>query len=328
MLKCRRTLAVLSLLSLLLGGMLLFVGIASAEVVGPCKVTFNGRDVATASTPSTAIAVDAKATVPASIESQDKITGHSVSLEFAGVPWVVTSGVDDSRSWMGQVDVHRYAKYGVGLYKVIGASTGPGACSGTGFVKVTGVFPLGTVAGAAAAGVTVVGAALVGASVASAGGAAGRSSPPTVGEDRGPGQAENYCDPDQPADPILGTIYKVNRCLASALPAMFMTVAVMVSGMGAPGAPGAMPRRVGFRPFVPILGILGGLLAGVGTLVLAQQFALVYPTRTVVIVWMAVSLVLGILLPWLGRLSAVRKVNRVLAARAAAAGSGAGGAAR
>ena len=54
--------------------------------------------------------------------------------------------------------VDDYAKYGVGLYKVIGQSEGPaGTCSGSALVKVAG-NPLKTVAGAAAAGITALGA--------------------------------------------------------------------------------------------------------------------------------------------------------------------------
>jgi len=150
---------------------------------------------------------------------------------------VVTSGEDSSNFWTGQVGVHKYAKYGVGLYKVIGASTGPGACSGTGYVRVTGRNPLSAAAGAAAAGMTVVGVALVGASVASAAlSSKGFPSPtdPIYLHDDSDDQRHALTHEDQ--------WQKWERCLHAALPALFMTVAVMVSGMGAPGAPGALPR--------------------------------------------------------------------------------------
>jgi hypothetical protein len=117
---------------------------------------------------------------------------------------------------------------------------------------------------------TVVGVALVGAIVASAALSSKGLPSPTD-----PIYLHDDSDDQRHASTHEGQWQKWERCLHTALPALFMTVAVMVSGMGAPGAPGALPRRIGFRPFVPVLGVLGGLLAGAGTLVLAQQLALV-----------------------------------------------------
>ncbi|HEX7463972.1 MAG TPA: hypothetical protein VF382_03640, partial [Actinomycetota bacterium] len=130
---------------------------AMAQVSGPCTVTLNGVDANQASTPQTAVEVDYRDQATIQVQSTSSITSHQVMLEFAGFRWTASSGADTGTSWQGAVDIAKYATYGVGLYKVVGVSTGPGACSGAAFVKVTGKSPLSTVAGAGAAAATAVG---------------------------------------------------------------------------------------------------------------------------------------------------------------------------
>src|SRR5207244_899037 len=107
-------------------------------------------------------------------------------------------------------------------------------------------------------------------------------------------------------------------CLLALPRALLSTMALMVAGAGAPGAPGGRPLpRVRWHPRISILGLVAGLLTGLGALVLLQQYAIVYPTRTVAIVMLAAGLVVGFVLPSIRRLFATRKLNRTLASRSA-----------
>jgi hypothetical protein len=108
------------------------------------------------------------------------------------------------------------------------------------------------------------------------------------------------------------TYHQVRRLCVGFVIAAFMLTLVAVAGAAlTAAAPG--PGRVRFRPRLSFFGILGGLLAGLGAGVLLQQYAILYPTRTVAIIELAAGLALGILLPSLGRLRAVRRINRRLA---------------
>jgi hypothetical protein len=90
------------------------------------------------------------------------ITQLKVELEFAGIRWTVHDEPTTGRTWSKEVAVDDYATYGVGLYKVIGSSSGPGlSCSGAALVKVEG-NPLTTVAGLVGLGLAIVGGVAVG----------------------------------------------------------------------------------------------------------------------------------------------------------------------
>jgi hypothetical protein len=84
---------------------------------------------------------------------------------------------------------------------------------------------------------------------------------------------------------------------------------------GAPAAaePATRLPRAGWRPRISVVGIIGGLLAGVGTVVLLQQYAVVYPTRAVAIEGLAGGLALGLVIPSLLRVFAVWRLNRTIA---------------
>lgn len=222
------------------GSLWALAGSAAAQVSGPCTVTMNGVGVGQISTPGTALEVPYTGTIKVQAESQAPVTGHSVVLEFAGVRWTVWSETKVGTSWSHTVNVAKYAKYGVGVYKIVGESTGANACTGTAYVKVTGKSPFTTVAGIVSAVVGVVGLGLLIASVSSA----------------------------------------VKQ------------------------APSGGSRGVG-------AGVIAGILLAGSFLVLTQQFGVVYPTLTVVVVTAVVGIALGILIP--------------LGLRAATAGGAAGG---
>jgi hypothetical protein len=124
-------------------------GPAGAEISGSCTASIAGTDVSTISSTKVgdAIKVDKNAVVPVTSQSTAEITGYKVQMEFAGIRWTVAKGASNGNSWSNQVKVKNYSRYGAGLYKVIGKSTGPGACSGAALIKVTGKSPLTTAAG-------------------------------------------------------------------------------------------------------------------------------------------------------------------------------------
>jgi len=92
-----------------------------------------------------------------------------------------------------------------------------------------------------------------------------------------------------------------------------LTGMAMATGGGQP-APAPMParRRMSWRPRLSVVGTLGGLLGGSGVVVLLQQFSVLYPTLAVAIIGLVGGLAIGILVPSLGRVFRVRRVNRKL----------------
>jgi hypothetical protein len=174
---------------------LLGVGIATVAVALPgaaqadgCRATIDGIDVRTAHSPKSAIRVDADATVVVSGEAPGPITSYAVDLvfgpfSFRGAEGTVASG---ETGYTTTVDVADYARYGVGLYRVEGRTTGT-VCEEWTYVEIVGRSPLATVAGGAGAAATVAGLAGMGATAAaaatarSAAGAAGSSTVGTGG---------------------------------------------------------------------------------------------------------------------------------------------------
>jgi hypothetical protein len=122
---------------------------AAADISGPCTAQIAGQNVKGRSTGafSTPITVEKNAVVPVAMQSNNRISHLKIQIEFAGMRWTVSDkNVKNTTSWADSVKVKKYAKYGVGLYKVIGSSSGGATCSGTALVKVKG-NPLSTVAG-------------------------------------------------------------------------------------------------------------------------------------------------------------------------------------
>jgi hypothetical protein len=81
--------------------------------------------------------------------------------------WTVRDKASHGKSWSSDVKVNNYAKWGVGLYKVVGSSSGGVSCSGSALVKVKG-NPLTTVAGLVGLVAALAGLAGIGAAVAMA----------------------------------------------------------------------------------------------------------------------------------------------------------------
>lgn len=302
-----------------------------AEIDGDCSATINGADVAPLSSSDLgdAIQVKQRTAVPVTMQSPNPITGLRIQLEFAGIRWTVHDEPTTGTSWEKRVPVDKYARYGVGLYKVIGQSIGPsGTCSGSALLRVLG-NPLTTVVGATAAGVTAVGAAgLMAAGAASV--LEGSTSAKISPEGKAAVEAlvdvemrerarlnpwEHWERPhDRSVDMEERRRFHESACFFLVLPALLLTTAAMVGG-GPPPEPGprARLRRVRWRPRVSAVGLMGGLMAGAGAVVLLQQYALVYPTRAVAIEGLVGGLALGLIMPSLMRIFAVRRLNRRIA---------------
>ena len=138
---------------------------AAAEISGPCNATINGQNVKNQGTGAFAdpITVANDAIVPVTMSAASQISHLKIQVQFAGFSWTVRDKASHGDSWSSDVKVKNYAKWGVGLYKVVGSSGGV-SCSGSALVKVKG-NPLTTVAGivglvAALAGLGGIGAAV------------------------------------------------------------------------------------------------------------------------------------------------------------------------
>jgi hypothetical protein len=132
---------------------------ALAEIDGPCRASIAGQNVATQETGamSEAIKVADDARIPVTMSSTKPITSLKVEIEFGGFGWTVHDDGTEGTSWAKTVDVEDYADYGVGLYKVVGTSSGQGfSCTGAALVEVEG-SPLSTIAGLAGIVMAIVG---------------------------------------------------------------------------------------------------------------------------------------------------------------------------
>lgn len=160
---------------------------AAADLTGSCSASINGVDVRGRSSTDTrqAIVVNQDASVPVALQAGSSLNQVRIQLEFGGMRWTVREENTSGTSWQNSVRVKDYASV-VGLYKVIGESSGPGGtCSGAALVHVKGADPLTTPlgqAGAAVLGIGALGLAITGIAAAAqglagaAGGAASASS--------------------------------------------------------------------------------------------------------------------------------------------------------
>jgi hypothetical protein len=140
---------------------------AAAVISGPCNATINGQNVKNQGTGAFAgpITVANDAVVPVAMSARGEISHLKIQIEFAGISWTVRDKASHGTSWSSDVKVKNYAKYGVGLYKVVGSSSsgasvgstsGGASCSGSALVKVKG-NPLTTVAGIVGLIATILG---------------------------------------------------------------------------------------------------------------------------------------------------------------------------
>ena len=138
---------------------LAFAPEALATIEGPCEATVAGEDVVARDTfaRSDAISVPETGGVPVTITANRPLDNLKLEIEFAGIPYEVRDEPTTANSTTGVVPVDDYAKYGIGLYKIVATSTGPGfTCVATALVDVQGK-PLETAAGAIGIAMVIVG---------------------------------------------------------------------------------------------------------------------------------------------------------------------------
>ncbi|MDQ3380410.1 MAG: hypothetical protein M3546_08810 [Actinomycetota bacterium] len=132
---------------------------ALATIEGPCEATIAGQDVVARDTlaRSAAISVPKSGAVPVTMTASQPIDRLKLAIEFAGIRYVVRDQPTTVNSSTGVVSVDDYATYGIGLYKIVGTSTGQGfTCEAVALVDVQG-NPLETAAGAIGIAMAIVG---------------------------------------------------------------------------------------------------------------------------------------------------------------------------
>ena len=319
---------------------------AYAEIDGPCEATIAGVPVGPLDSGDRGddIKVSEHEQVVVTATSTTGFASHKVELEFAGQRWTVSDEEDDgSTSWSDTVNVDDYATWGVGLYKVIGVSTlsNGETCEGAATVDVDG-NPLTTVAGGVALGGAVVG--TIGAAAVAT---RGSWSPMNSLEDMlGTAEVVDMVETDfrqthervqrereERQDRAFGRLatWLDIACGTMAIVALLLTPLMALTGGGAggpsePGTPGqpaggapkpaAGPLRVPWRLRISLVGLICGLLAGAGAVVLMQQYSIEYPTLAVVIRTVVVAIIVyGIVLPTVGYTIGWFRANRRIAAR-------------
>ncbi len=132
---------------------------ALATIEGPCEATIAGEDVVARDTfaRSDAISVPKSGAVPVTMTASRPIDRLKLEIEFAGIRYTVRDQPTTVSSTTGVVPVDEYSTYGIGLYKIVGTSTGQGfTCEAVALVDVQGT-PLETAAGAIGIGMVIVG---------------------------------------------------------------------------------------------------------------------------------------------------------------------------
>jgi hypothetical protein len=287
---------------------------ASAEVNGGCSASMNGVNLAhTPPNGGPAVTVGKDDVVPFTMSGVggQKFTELHIYLTFAGVDADIYDAPAGGGTWSHNVDVHSFARFGVGYYRLkgVGDLAGGGSCDGEALIKVTG-DPLGTVAGDAGVGATVAGVlGMLGAGLG-AGGGGGASGPGgSVTQDDVKKEedikieqerVDEYGNPLDQADAVLEQ--KRGWCLLLALAALVALPLLLLFGSSAAlmavVAPAVKVRR---RTWPFVLGAFGGLLTGLGAGVLLQEYAIVYPTRTYGIIYIVGGILFGLAVPLLRR---------------------------
>jgi len=132
---------------------------ASATIEGPCEATIAGQDVVARDTltRSDAISVPKTGAVPVTMTADRPIDRLKLEIEFAGIRYAVREQPTTVNSTTGVVPVDEYSTYGIGLYKIVGTSTGQGfTCEAVALVDVQG-NPLETAGGAIGIAMVIVG---------------------------------------------------------------------------------------------------------------------------------------------------------------------------
>lgn len=132
---------------------------AAATIEGPCEATIAGEDVVARDTfaRSDAISVPQTGAVAVTMTAERPIDRMTLDIEFAGIRYTAHDEPTTVPSSTGIVPVDEYARYGIGLYKIVGTATGEGfTCEAVALVDVQG-NPLETALGAIGVAMVIVG---------------------------------------------------------------------------------------------------------------------------------------------------------------------------
>ena len=136
---------------------------AAATAGGPCTAEINGEDIGAREVGATSDPIVVSKDVPVSITmaSEQELERLKVELEFSGIRWTVHDRPNNGMSWASDVPVDDYSSYGVGLYKVVGSSSGAGfTCEAAALIEVAGdneLDPLKTPVGLAGLALALIG---------------------------------------------------------------------------------------------------------------------------------------------------------------------------
>lgn len=133
---------------------------ALATIEGPCEATIAEEDVVARDTfaRSDAISVPQTGAIAVTMTAERPIDRLRLDIEFAGIRYTTHDEPTTVTSSTGVVPVDDYAKYGIGLYKIVGTATGEGfTCEAVALVDVQG-NPLETALGAIGVAMVIVGA--------------------------------------------------------------------------------------------------------------------------------------------------------------------------
>lgn len=294
----------------------------AAEIFPPgaCSATIQGQPATRPFVSDFAIHVKEHTAVTVSMHMDSPVHRRIIYVGFGIGPYLPVSDETDPSSETTQVSVDKYATYGVGLYAIhaVANSASGVTCNVYQHVYVEG-NPLTTVAGGAAAGLEVL-------SLLGIGGAAIAGANPG---DAGTGVKDPQDDPYDPSgfpkDPLAaGTpeqfidradaMASFGFCAMAAIPALLLTTAAMVGGATPSGAPIQL-RRVRWRPKFSIVGMGSGVVGGLAAVVLLQETGKLFPSYEILGRALVAGLLVGILVPSLTRLIAVRRANRRVRAR-------------
>lgn len=305
-----------------LSGLVVVLTATVAEAVGVtggCVARINGQDPATMTYDSPLTVhkgqvVSVVGNVPANIEAAGGQINSETYIQVSFIEGVFSPKTETHSgtgpAWGGSKNVDNYLKYGVGLYKVIGVSSGQGwACTGEGYIKLKDGNPLSKPVGEAALALGVIGGA--GALASTRSGASGEDAaaveessysdegydPPTAEENRQAlARAVNKV-----SDPSAGVASSAG-CLALVVLACILASQTphMVGAVAAGATPRARKSRV-WRRGHPVLGFISGLLLGVGVAVLGQQFAIWPLTITTAIALPVVVAILCAVRAYMGK---------------------------
>jgi hypothetical protein len=301
---------------------------ASAEVNGPCQVTVNGQDVGPLSSSSTGDAIKVHKDDVLTVVMTSSAAGfssHKIDLELLGFKIPLQDKPDSGdKQWSGTANVHDYAKYGVGFYKIVGEghlSDGT-VCTGGVLIEVQG-SGITSIVGIIATALFIFGLLLFAGSAFGAmqrfGGVRRRVE--AWAEEQSKRIASGT--PVSQAD-LVAALSKIARPRApitlwmlATMPLFLLTGAIPAGGMiedeGGAALSGLLSLpRMGFRPGTSIVGSIGGAVATEAVVVLFQQFAISPLTRSNSIIGLGAGLLLAVVFTTGVRIWGGRHVNKAI----------------